>query len=130
MPDVNGFIDIYFEEYILPNDLTAGEMVILTKNGFKLSDSSIKKFVPVVSISVLNKSTEEIKIIVGETENKSFRVPAKSSRSFDKYPCWDISVRNEGSLSVSKDEVFITLINDLEGVSRYNAYAKMKGRTS
>lgn len=127
MPNEHGYIDIFFEQFSIPA-LEAGEKHLMKKNGIALQESSIKKFVPIMAISVLNESTQNIKVFVNETDNKAFELPANSSRTLEGYPAWDITVQNIGDASIGSGEVKVTLINDLEQTSRYNAYAKAKGR--
>lgn len=114
---------LFFKEFCIPA-IAAGEQHILTKNGLKLSESSYKQFVPFLSISVLNKSTQDIKVFVNETDDNAFRLPPNSSRTLTGYPSWDITVQNLGAENINANEVFVTLINDLEQVSRYNASIK------
>jgi hypothetical protein len=114
---------LFFKEFSIPA-IAPGEQHILTKNEVKLSESSYKQFVPFLSISVLNKSTQEIKIFLNETDDIAFRLPPNSSRTLTGYPAWDITVQNLGTENINANEVFVTLINDLEQVSRYNASIK------
>lgn len=114
---------LFFKEFCLPA-MAPGEQYTITKNGLKLSESSYKQFVPFLSISVLNKSTQDIKVFVNETDDNAFRLPPNSSRTLTGYPSWNVTVQNLGAENINANEIFVTLINDLEQVSRYNASIK------
>lgn len=116
-------IKVFIKEFSIP-ELTSGLQYTVKKGDIKLSESSFKSFIPFMSASVLNKSTEEIKIFLNETDDNAFRVPANSSRSITGVPIWDISVQNMSTNTIESGNIFITLINDVEQVGRYNAYEK------
>lgn len=113
----------FLKEFSVP-ELAAGTQTIIKKGEVKLSESSFTQFIPFMSASVLNKSTEEIKIFINETDDNAFRVPANSSRDITGVPIWNISVQNMGTNTISSGSVFVTLINDVEQVARYNAYER------
>jgi hypothetical protein len=119
-------IDVILKE-IPVTGIAAHQTKILTYDGNILKESKLKKFVPFVSISVLNNSSETIKVVLNETNDNCFRVPANSSRNLEGYPIWDCQIVNLGATDIADDEVFVTLINDLENRARYNAYAKERG---
>lgn len=114
---------LFFKEFSIPA-IASGEQHIITKNELKLSESSYKQFVPFLSISVLNKSTQDIKVFVNETDDNAFRLPPNSSRTLTGYPSWNVTVQNLGAEDTLDNQIFVTLINDLEQVSRYNASVK------
>ena len=116
----------FIKEFIVP-ELPSGDAKILTHNGVKLSESSFKEFIPFVSISVLNKSTEDIKVFINETDDNAFRLTGNSSRTLTGIPAWNISVKNLGNYTIPEGDVIVTVINDLENTARYNAYAKGRG---
>lgn len=116
----------FIKEFIVP-ELLASEAKILKHNGVKLSESSYKEFIPFVSISVLNKSTENIKVFINETDDNAFRLTGNSSRSLSGVPAWNISVKNLGDSTIPEGDIIVTVINDLENTARYNAYAKGRG---
>jgi len=92
--------------------------------GVRLSESSLKDFLPVMGISLINKSTNEIKVMLNDTDDNAFRVPGNSSRTLTGVPAYDITVQNVGSTSTTPGQVYITLFNDVEQVGRWNSYAK------
>jgi hypothetical protein len=116
----------FIKEFIVP-ELTPNEAKILKHNGVKLSESSYKEFIPFVSIAVLNKSTENIKVFINETDDNAFRLTGNSSRALTGIPAWNISVQNLGDTSIAEGDIIITVINDLENTARYNAFAKGRG---
>lgn len=119
-------MDVFLKEIVLPA-IPAGEQRLLTYNGIKLSESSLKKFVPVLGISALNQSTEKIKVFVNESPDNCMRLSGNSSRTLTGVPAWDISVQNLSSNPIDAGAVVITVFNDLEQVSRYKAYSKLRG---
>lgn len=119
-------MDVFMKEIALPA-IPAGEQRILAFNGIKLSESSLKKFIPVLGIAVLNLSSENIKVFVNESPDNCMRLTGSSSRTLTGVPAWDITVQNLGVSPIADKGVVVTLFNDLEQVSRYNAYAKMRG---
>jgi hypothetical protein len=119
-------MDVFIKEIALPA-IPAGEQRILSFNGIKLSESSLKKFIPVLGIAVLNLSSENIKVFVNESPDNCMRLSGSSSRTLTGVPAWDITVQNLGVSPIADKGVVVTLFNDLEQVSRYNAYAKMRG---
>lgn len=119
-------IDVILKE-IAADAINAGEMDIITYGGEILQESKLKKFVPFVSISVLNNSSCDIKIVMNETTDNAFRIPPNASRTLTGYPIWDVRIFNDDTTNIAAGEVVITLINDLENRARYNAYAKERG---
>lgn len=119
-------MNVFLKEISLP-EIPAGEQRTLLYNGIKLSESSLKKFVPVLGIAVLNQSTERIKIFINESPDNCMRLTGSSSRTITGVPAWDVSVQNLGINSIAAGDIVVTLFNDLEQISRYNAYAKLRG---
>lgn len=123
MVNDKGNIEVLIKEFSVPA-LIVNEQYPVRYNGELLSESSLKKFVPFMAVSILNKSTEEVKVFVNLANDNAFRVPANSSRILSGFPCWDITVENIGSSPTNASEVFITVINDVEQVGRFNSYNK------
>ena len=119
-------MDVFIKEIALPA-IPAGEQRLLIYNGVKLSESSLKKFVPILGIAVLNLSTENIKVFINESPDNAFRLAGSSSRVITGVPAWDISVQNIGVGDIATSKIILTLFNDLEQVGRYKAYSKMRG---
>ena len=119
-------IDLILKE-IEAGSIPAGSMDILKYNGEILQESKLKKFVPFVSISVLNNSSSDIKVVMNETTDNAFRLPPNASRTLSGYPIWDVRIENLSTTDISAGEVIVTVINDLENRARYNAYAKERG---
>lgn len=119
-------MDVFLKEIVLPG-LPAGGQKILTYRGLKLSESSLKKFIPALGIAVLNKSSENIKVFINESPDNCMRLTGFSSRGLTGVPAWDVSVQNLGANAIFAGDVVVTLFNDLEQVSRYKAYSKMRG---
>lgn len=119
-------IDTFIKEIRVPA-LAAGTQYPVTINGQIFSESIYKRFVPFMSIAVLNKSSEEVRVFINETNDNAFRLPANSSRSLTGVPIWQITVINEGTNTISADDVILTIVNDIEQVGRYNAYSKGRG---
>ena len=114
------------KEFPIPT-IVAGTQHHITHNGSTLEESSLKKFVPFVGVSVLNDSDEAIKISFNGSVDNCIRLPANSSRSITGYPIYEATVHNLGALDIPTDKVFVTFINDFEQVSRFNASEKQKG---
>lgn len=102
----------------------AGETYIVGYNGLKLSESSLKDHLPALGIDILNKSAEEIKVFVNDTNDSAMRLPANSSRQMVGYPAHEIAIMNLGTAAIAAGSVVVTILNDLEQVSRYTAYTK------
>ena len=118
-------IEPFIKEFIIP-EVAANTQYPVTVKGRVFSESIYSKFVPFMSISVLNKSTEEIKVFINETDNNAFRLTPNSSRSLTGVPIWQITIVNTSDNTISANSIMVTVINDLEQVSRYNAYAKSR----
>jgi hypothetical protein len=119
-------IDVILKE-IEAGAISPGSMDIITYGGEILQESKLKKFIPFVSISVLNNSSSDIKVVMNETTDNAFRIPPNASRTLSGYPIWDVRIINNGATDILSGEVIVTLINDLENRARYNAYAKERG---
>ncbi len=119
-------MDVFLKEISFP-EIPAGGQRTLLYNGIKLSESSLKKFVPVLGIAVLNQSSERIKVFINESPDNAFRLTGSSSRVITGVPAWDISVQNLGVGDIAASQIILTLFNDLEQVGRYKAYSKMRG---
>lgn len=114
---------ILLKEFECPT-IGAGETYIVSYNGLKLSESSLKDHLPALGIDILNKSAEEIKLFVNDTNDSAMRLPANSSRQMIGYPAHEIAIMNLGSNATTAGSVVVTILNDLEQISRYAAYLK------
>jgi len=107
-----------------PVAIAASGLWNVQHNGRKLSEGLPAHIVPVLAVSVLNKSSNDIEVFINEAADNSFGLSANSSRALEGVPAWDVSVRNMDAVEIAKDEISITLINDLEQTSRYNSSVK------
>ena len=118
----------FLKEISNPVEIPASDVWYIEYNGVKLSEGLPAQFVPIVSVAALNNSSDNIKVFVNETEDNAYRVPSDASRAIAGIPIWDVAVRNMSAASaINAGEVVITLINDMEQVSRYNAFSKNRG---
>lgn len=119
-------VDVIIKKFDIPA-MAAGERYLIRHNGVVLSESSLtEKFVPFLGISVLNRSNEPIDVFLNNNDDSSFPVSGNAARSLNGVPAWDIGIINRGVNPITAGQISVTLINDLEQVSRYNAYAKVK----
>lgn len=120
-------VDVFIKEISNTVAIAANDAWYVEFAGSKLSEGLPARFVPVLAVSVLNKSANEIKVFVNESEDNSFRLPANSSRTIEGIPIWDIAIRDMDGVEIAIGDVALTLLNDLEQVGRYNAYSKGRG---
>jgi hypothetical protein len=118
--------DVFLKEFTF-GEIAAGEQMPLEINGKLFSESVYKKFVPALAVTATNNSGNDIKVFVNQTNDNAFRLPPNSSRSLTSYPIWDITVQNLGETEIAANTVILTLVNDIEQVGRYKAYAKKGG---
>jgi hypothetical protein len=114
---------LLLKEFACPA-IGVGETYIVSYNGLKLSESSLKDHLPALGIDILNKSAEEIKVFVNDTNDSAMRLPANSSRQMVGYPAHEIAIMNLGTAAITAGSVVVTILNDLEQISRYAAYIK------
>lgn len=111
-----------------PNEaaIAADNFWELQIGGRKLSEGMPAMFVPCLGTSILNRSANNIKVFINETEDNALRLTPNSSRSMEGIPIWDISVRNLDAAEIAIDEIVVTNYTDLEQMSRYNASIKTR----
>lgn len=98
----------------------------LTIGDRKLSEGMPAMFVPCLGTAILNKSANNIKVFINETEDNAMRLTPNSSRGMEGIPIWDMSVRNLDAAEIAIGEIVVTNYNDMEQTSRYNASIKSK----
>ena len=120
-------VNVFMKEIKNTVAIPASGSWCVTSSGLKLSEGMPAQFVPVLAVSVLNKSTSEIRVFANESTDVGFEVPANSSRTVSGVPIWNLNVVELDGVEIAIGDVGLTLINDLEQTSRYNAYSKGRG---
>ena len=116
----------FIKEFVNTEAIPADDFWELQHNNKKLSEGMAAIFVPCLAIAILNKSANNIKVFINETEDNALRLTPNSSRGMDGLPIWDVSIRNMDDTEIAIGEVIVTIYNDMEQTSRYNASIKSK----
>jgi len=120
-------MDTILKEIVM-GAIAPGTQAPVKFQGIKLSESSLKKFIPILGVMIYNQSTEDIRVFMNETNDNAVRLPGNSALPLSGVPMFDITVENlDASETIAAGEVIITLFNDFEQVSRYDAWARKKG---
>lgn len=108
--------------------IVAGTAELVKIGGKKLSESTLQKSLPILGVSILNESSESIKVFINEEPTNAFRVSPNASRGLVGIPFNDLSIENLGALDIAAEDVTIALVNDFEQALLYES-AKRKGIT-
>ena len=118
---------VFLKEITMPA-IAAGVQQLVEIGNRKLSESTLQKSLPALGVSILNESSNSIKVFVNEEPTNAFRVSPNASRGLSGVPFTDLSIENLGTTEIAEAEVTVTLINDFEQCRRYDE-AKNKGYT-
>lgn len=119
-------LQTFIKEFENKEVIPANDFWELQHHSRKLSEGMPGVFVPCLGIAILNKSANNIKVFVNETEDNALRLTPNSSRGMEGIPIWDVSVRNLDAAEIAIEEIVVTIFNDMEQTSRYNASIKSK----
>ena len=119
-------LQTFIKEFPNPAAIAANNFWEIQINSRKLSEGMPGVFVPCLGTAILNKSANNIKVFINETEDNALRLTPNSSRGMEGIPIWDMSVRNLDAAEIAMGEIVVTNYNDMEQTSRYNASIKSK----
>lgn len=105
-------------------EIPAGGVEDIHYNGIELSQSALKESMPILGITVRNKSNNEIRIIINGLHDNCFTLAAGGTQALTGIPFTMLRIVNLDNDVIPANSVYLVLFNDMDLCKDYDEAVK------